>query len=77
MDVIVDYCGTAPLFQSVYIVPVEGCPCGALVYSSHYGFYDCMDGNASMKFFSLPSGTYYIPIYTDIGVTGPYTINVK
>lgn len=77
LNITVNYCGTTPAFAQVYIVLVEGCPCGNLIYSYHYGFYDCIDGNASMTFFNVPAGTYYYPVYTEMGAIGPYTINVN
>jgi hypothetical protein len=77
MDVTVDYCGTDPIFSTVFITLADMCPCGSLIFSPHAGFTDCPDGNATVKFFTLPAGTYYVPVYTEAGAIGPYTMNIN
>jgi hypothetical protein len=76
MDVTINYCGTNPAFNTVYITLSDSCPCGYFIYALVYGFAECGDGNASMTFFTLPAGTYYVPIYSAGGSLGPYTINI-
>jgi hypothetical protein len=77
MNVTVDYCGTDPLFSRYYIVLADACPCGALITAYQYEFYSCPNGSPTIKFADLPAGTYYLPVYTEIGSMGPYTINVS
>ncbi len=84
-DVIVDYCGTSPAFELVYIVLATACPCegGSLIYAVTTDWNLCGgDGNITMNFKGLDPGTYYIPVlsnhpdYPDNYYSGPYTINV-
>ncbi len=78
MNVTVDYCGTTPAFGNVYIVVVDGCPCGNYVIGS-YNFTACGDGNVTITFQGLPAGTWYLPVLNDPGydASGPYTIHVN
>jgi len=86
-DVTLDYCGTTPSFELVYIVLADACPCdagsGALIYAESTDWGLCGgDGNVTMYYPALDAGTYYIPVlsdhpsYPDIYYEGPYTINL-
>jgi hypothetical protein len=84
-DVIVDYCGTTPNFELIYIVLAPTCPCenSELVYASSTNWGLCGgDGNVTIYYPALPAGTYYIPVLSDhpdyptYYYEGPYTINV-
>jgi hypothetical protein len=76
MDVTVDYCGTDPVFPSVSINLVTGCPCASTISPSSFG-QNCEDGNFIIQFLRLAAGTYYLPIYSAVGSTGPYVIHVN
>nr|MBN2278304.1 choice-of-anchor J domain-containing protein [candidate division Zixibacteria bacterium] len=83
-NVVVDYCGTDPAFELVYIVLATACPCegGELIYADPTDWDLCGDGNVTMYFNQLQPGTYYIPVlsdhpsYPDYYYEGPYQINV-
>lgn len=75
-DVTVSYCGTTPAFDQVYIV-WTACPASTYTVGT-YDFTTCVDGNATVRFTSLPAGTYYLPIgQFGAGSTGPYQITVS
>jgi len=76
MDVTIDFCGSATVFPTVGIVLVNGCPCGSYTVASDYNWADCGDGNVTMHFPSTAAGTYYYPIYSAAGNTGPYTMHI-
>ncbi|HBC46296.1 MAG TPA: hypothetical protein DEO84_10225 [candidate division Zixibacteria bacterium] len=77
MDVTIDYCGTDPLFNQVYVAISDACPCGNIILAQHYNFDVCGDGNASITFYGLPAGTYYAPIFSAGGALGPYTMHIN
>jgi hypothetical protein len=77
LNVVVDYCGTTPAFGNYYWVVVPDCPCSSYILRSWYDWTSCPDGNITFGFDHLPAGTYYIPVLTDIGSVGPYTVNVN
>ncbi len=74
-DVTVAYCGTTPAFDQVYIVWTS-CPADTF----HAGTYDttsCADGNVTIRFATLPPGTYWLPVgQFGSGTTGPYTLTL-
>ncbi len=78
-DVTVEYCGTSPVHETIYIVLFEECPCegGDYIFADDYNFDDCGDGNATMYFNQLQPGTYYYAILSSAvdGSVGPYTIS--
>jgi hypothetical protein len=84
MDIVIDYCGTTPSFELVYIVLADACPCGELIYAESTDWTLCSgDGNVTMYFPALDAGTYYIPVLayhpsypTGYYYAGDYTINV-
>ncbi len=78
MNVTIDFCSTTPAFGSVYVVVMQGCPCGSYTYGS-YDWAACGDGNVTMTYSALMPGTYYIPVLLDpaLNAAGPYTIHVN
>jgi hypothetical protein len=77
MNITVDYCGTDPAFTTAYIVLTDACPCGTLIMAYQYDSYTCGDGNFTIRYANIQPGTYYIPVYTESGALGPYTIHVN
>ncbi len=85
-DVEINYCGTTPAFELVYIVIADACPCdagsGEMIWADPTDWDICGDGNITMYFAGLDAGTYYIPVLSDHPsfpteyYEGPYTINV-
>lgn len=83
-DVVLDYCGTSPSFELVYIILFDGCPIETAnqIFADSTNWNLCGgDGNVTM-YFTLPAGTYYYPVLADhpsyptTYYEGPYTINV-
>jgi hypothetical protein len=82
-NVTVEYCGTTPAFELVYIVLTTSCDCEAEpIFASWTDWDACGDGNVTMFFEGLEAGDYYMPIlswhpdYTSYYYEGPYTIDV-
>ncbi|MEX1132525.1 MAG: hypothetical protein WEC15_04805, partial [Flavobacteriales bacterium] len=76
LDVTIAYCGTDPIHQGVFNLLAIGCPLANFAFTGD-GFIEqsnCGDGNFTLTFPELPAGTYYYPILTAPGATGPYTI---
>lgn len=73
--VIVEYCGTAPVFEVVYSILTIGCPGFESVQNNSLSF--CDDGNARIRYEGLAAGTYYIPVLLWPGqAEGPYAITL-
>jgi hypothetical protein len=77
MNVTVNYCGTNPIFNSYYIVLTDQCPCDNYITGYQYEYYSCENGALTLRFANLQPGVYYLPIYTDLGSMGPYSIQVS
>ena len=86
-DLVIDYCGTTPAFELVYVVLADACPCdagsGELIFAASTDWDLCGgDGNVTMYFEQIPAGTYYIPVLSDHPdypteyYEGPYQINI-
>lgn len=75
-DVTVDYCGTAPAFESYFVVLFTGCPISGPIYPGSYDTTACGDSNGSMCFPGLGAGTYYHPVMAGPMSTGAYVLNV-
>jgi len=75
MNLSVAYCGTSPAFGNAYIVFDTVCPCsGTWVFASEWNQTDCGDGNWTLIWNGLPAGTYYWPVLTESGSSGPFTV---
>ena len=77
-DIVVDYCGTNPVFGNFWIILATSCPADDnLIIST--GNADCGDGNLAITFLGVPAGTYYLPVLLDPAndAEGPYTIEVS
>lgn len=85
MNVTIDYCGTTPAFELVYIVLYQDCPCDSAnkIFATTTDWDACGDGNITMFFERLAPGTYYLPVlamhpdYPDDYYEGPYQITFE
>ncbi len=76
-DISVSYCGTDPLPASYWAFLSDACPAGDDVLLFDNGnFTDCADGNATIFFFNVPAGTYYLPVRGEPATAGPYQLEV-
>ena len=76
-NVTISYCGTDPVFGTVWIFLSTECPAGTYTLASDYAF-DCADGNVILTYDNLPAGTYYLPVqFDEVDANGPYTIEVS
>lgn len=73
-DVTISYCGTDPIFGNAFIGVEVGCPTTETILSDDFDATACGDGNITVRYTDLPAGTYYYPVLTEAGSTGPYTI---
>ncbi|MBK8498422.1 MAG: T9SS type A sorting domain-containing protein [Flavobacteriales bacterium] len=78
VDLVLAYCGQAPIWGNTLGFLTSSCPGDALVYYSSTNTTACNDGNTTYFFDDLPAGTYYVPVLRDAanGAIGPYSINV-
>lgn len=78
MDVKIDYCGTDPVFHSVWGSLNDNCPCGSFLDYTIAEDTSCGDGNYAIYWYNVPPGTYYYPVAVDYwaGAEGPYTIHI-
>ncbi|HQV52654.1 MAG: T9SS type A sorting domain-containing protein [Flavobacteriales bacterium] len=72
-----DYCGTTPAFENLFINLSVGCPGIDAIINTGYENTSCVDGNYTVQYQYVPAGTYYYPVLMDATATGPYTINVS
>ncbi len=77
-DVWLDYCTTSPAFGNAWLNWAVGCPCTSASAAGTFDTTTCGDGNVTIKWSSLTSGTYYYPVLLDpaSGAAGDYVINV-
>jgi hypothetical protein len=81
-DVFLDYCGSGydglP-FGNAQLNAAVGCPCTSITAAATYDTTTCGDGNVSLLWKGLSSGTYYYPVMLDAGnhAAGPYSIHVS
>lgn len=73
------YCGTAPAFTSTWGLIAKGCPAALTIPATSFNDDLCGDGNRTFVYDSLGTGTYYIPVLSDVFGTayGPYRIELK
>jgi hypothetical protein len=76
LDITVDYCGTSPAFGYFGNVLVEGCPCTGWYHYGQYNETACGDDNATITYYNVPAGTWYVPTYSGLNAYGPYTMHV-
>ncbi len=78
LDLTLEYCLTDPMFGNVFVTLATGCPCGELIITGDYTQEECGNGNYKVRFYTLPAGTYYIPVLCDpfSQAAGPYTLQV-
>jgi hypothetical protein len=77
MFVTIDWCGNDPIFSPVSSWLVSGCPCGTAIDADNVDWNACGDGNASVTYYNVAPGIYYIPIRWHYRNAGPYTIHVN
>lgn len=76
-DVTVSFCANAPELTTVYTSVVLGCPFTTAFDAQSSG--PCTDGgtNYTMTFFGLQPETYYLPVRSELGAQGPYTVTIS
>lgn len=74
LDVTVDLCGTAPSFLNTFLQLYIDCPWTNVIDAASFNVSTCGDGNYTIIFPQLPAGTYYFPVISEFGSSGPYTI---
>ena len=81
-DVVIDYCCTDPMANTVYRVVTDDCQGCNLLFDDAESFQGtlpgCADGNFRGLWESLGEGTYYYPVYSDQAgsLSGPYQLHV-
>jgi hypothetical protein len=79
-DLTIDLCGTSPAFTNGYGIIDTSCPSDTatqILYST-VNTTSCDDGNFTVIYYGVPAGTYYLPVWSELGVAyGPYTLNVS
>ncbi|MEZ4758025.1 MAG: T9SS type A sorting domain-containing protein [Flavobacteriales bacterium] len=73
------YCGTAPAFTSTWGLLAKGCPAALTIAATSINDDLCGDGNRTFIYDSLGTGTFYIPVLSDVFGTayGAYRIELK
>jgi hypothetical protein len=80
-DVWLDYCttnnGGFP-FGNAWLNWATGCPCTGVTVAGTFDTTTCGDGNITIKWSGLASGTYYYPVLLDAAnhAAGDYTLHV-
>ena len=77
--VTIDYCGSSPYFNTLWVILYDECPCGGDDTVAHgtVSWEECGDVNPWMDLGVLSPGTYYYPVLTTAGATGDYVITVN
>lgn len=78
--VVVDLCGTEPAFTNGYGIIAPSCPLDTAdaIFFTSANTEACGDENFTITYLNVPAGTYYIPVWSEIGVAyGEYTLNVS
>jgi hypothetical protein len=80
-DVWLDYCGTSNggfPFGNAWLNWATGCPCSGITPAGTFDTITCGDGNMTLKWSGLASGTYYYPVLLDAAnhAAGNYTLHV-
>lgn len=81
LDITIEYCGSASVFQSGFVSIFDGCPFTDFVQTppppDGYNSTNCVDGNPTFYFYGVPAGTWYYPVLSEAGSMGPYTLTVS
>lgn len=75
----VDFCGTDPAFTNGYGIIGTDCPLddASLITFTTANNTSCGDDNYTITYLNVPAGTYYLPVWSQVGVAyGPYTMHV-
>ncbi len=75
-NITLSYCATTPAFDNSFLNLFIGCPFTDFVEAASFETTSCGNDNVTIQYTNVPAGTYYYPVLTDVGATGPYTINV-
>lgn len=77
-DITIDYCDSDASWNEFWNALLLTCPgSNSFIPTPQYNYSECANGNATMYFLNVPTGTYFFPVWTeDPGGIGPYTINV-
>lgn len=77
-DISVSYCGTDVLPTSYWAFLSTECPAGDnALFFNEANSSDCADGNATIFFYNVPAGTYYLPVRGEPSTAGPYSVEVS
>ena len=79
VDLVVEYCGITPTWENAWIVLATSCPADDnLIFNTSFDITNCPDGNITIYYTDLPSGTYYFPVMNDPAnfAVGPYSIDL-
>ncbi|MEO8069027.1 MAG: T9SS type A sorting domain-containing protein [Flavobacteriales bacterium] len=77
-DITVELCGTTPAFGNVWIILATSCPGDDnIVGPGTFDNTSCGDGNYTVFYDDVPAGTYYLPVLSETGSFGPYTVTVN
>ncbi|MBX2973638.1 MAG: T9SS type A sorting domain-containing protein [Flavobacteriales bacterium] len=75
-----DFCGTTPAFTNGYGMIGTSCPLDGseAIYYTTANSTACGDDNYTITYVNVPAGSYYIPVWSEMGVAyGEYTLNVS
>ena len=77
MNITIDFCGTTPAFNDMYIILEDMCPCDDTQLYAYIWSNELCDNNWSATWAVVPAGTYYYPILSEVGALGPYVLNIN
>ncbi len=81
MDLTINWCGTAPgVLNNVWTMINPTCPLTPFgdISATNFNNTSCGDGNYTVNYLGLPSGTYYVGVHGGAGNNpGAYTINLS
>lgn len=79
MNITVAYCGLDPVWGNTFGFFSTACPMVTPYYFTTFNDVDCVDGNRTYIFNSVPPGDYLIPVVLDAAnnAIGPYSLQVS
>lgn len=77
LDITVEYCGTASIFEDAFFELFDGCPFTNAVAATSSDTTSCNDANWTIGFIGVPAGTWYYAVLAELGSMGPYSITVS